>query len=164
MANDSGYPIPAARRDRLVVKELADEVLVYDLERHRAHCLNPTAAAVWRHCDGQTTVAALAQRLRQELPTPVEEEVVWLAVEQLDKARLLSEGLPRPGDRGGMSRREVMRLLGAAAVMAVPLVTTIVAPPSSAAVSCVGVGGACTSTSQCCPGLFCHPHGVCQEF
>lgn len=31
---------PLARREELVVPELADEVLVYDLRQHKAHCLN----------------------------------------------------------------------------------------------------------------------------
>src|SRR2546423_15689116 len=42
---------PRARDARLVIQELPDELLVYDLERHRAHSLNRTAALVWRHCD-----------------------------------------------------------------------------------------------------------------
>ena len=40
---------PRARTEGLVVTELPDELLVYDLERHRAHCLNPTAALVFKH-------------------------------------------------------------------------------------------------------------------
>jgi len=56
---------PLARQDRLVVQELSEEVLVYDLDRHRAHCLNRTAALIWRHCDGSTSVAEMARRLPQ---------------------------------------------------------------------------------------------------
>src|SRR5437867_3082627 len=36
---------PARRTEGLVLTELTGEVLVYDLERHRAHCLNPAAEA-----------------------------------------------------------------------------------------------------------------------
>ena len=32
--------LPLARKDKLVVRELADEVLVYDLTRNKAFCLN----------------------------------------------------------------------------------------------------------------------------
>ena len=42
--------LPAAREARLLVRELAEEVLVYDEEGHRAHCLNRTAALVWKSC------------------------------------------------------------------------------------------------------------------
>ncbi len=43
---------PLARKADLVTKEVADEVLVYDLKSHKAHCLNQTAALVWKYCDG----------------------------------------------------------------------------------------------------------------
>jgi hypothetical protein len=44
--------LPQARTEGLTVRELAEETLVYDKERHKAHCLNRTAACVWKHCDG----------------------------------------------------------------------------------------------------------------
>jgi len=34
-----------ARQKGSAIHALVDEVLAYDLERHRAHCLNPVAAA-----------------------------------------------------------------------------------------------------------------------
>ena len=49
--------MPRARQDELVVEELSDETLVYDLKRHKANCLNRTAALVWQDCDGQTSVS-----------------------------------------------------------------------------------------------------------
>ena len=149
MAKRNGDPIPAARSDRLVVQDLADEVLVYDTERHKAHCLNRTAAAVWRHCDGQTTVAEMIPRLQHDLSTPVNDAVVWTAVEQLGKARLLTGEIRPAGYAGGLSRREAMRLLGMAAVT-VPLVTTILAPRASEAVSCLPDGELCNLSSDCC--------------
>src|SRR5919202_6081381 len=85
--------MPHARTDQLVVSEVDDEVLVYDRTRDRAHCLNRTTALVWRHCDGRTTIEALAARLQGELGAPVEAEVVWLALRQLDRAHLLREPL-----------------------------------------------------------------------
>lgn len=35
--------LPAVRHEGLIVQELSDEVLIYDLDRDKAHCLNPTA-------------------------------------------------------------------------------------------------------------------------
>ena len=61
---------PQVRKDGLVVKELPEEMLVYDLERHRAHCLNQTAALVWKHCDGQTSAKEIATLLKKELKAP----------------------------------------------------------------------------------------------
>lgn len=41
---------PKARKERLVIKELANETLVYDEINHKAHCLNSTAGRVWKFC------------------------------------------------------------------------------------------------------------------
>ena len=82
---------PHARTESLLVEELSEETLVYDEERHKAHCLNPTAAFVWHHCDGQTSVSELARLLEDELGIPANEEVVWLALDRLERVHLLEE-------------------------------------------------------------------------
>ena len=51
---------PVARREGVLVRELTGELLVYEQREHRAHCLNRTAAAVFRNADGTRTVADLA--------------------------------------------------------------------------------------------------------
>jgi hypothetical protein len=53
----SDRPAPKARKERLVVKELAQETLVYDENNHKAHCLNPTAALVWKFCESSMVIA-----------------------------------------------------------------------------------------------------------
>ena len=52
-----------ARRENLIVKDLGGEVVVYDEATSEAHELNRSAALVWRHCDGQNSVADLARIL-----------------------------------------------------------------------------------------------------
>ena len=66
----SDFVMPRARQDDFVVEKLPDETLVYDLNRYKAHCLNPTSALVWRRCDGRTTVAEVAALLERELRYP----------------------------------------------------------------------------------------------
>src|SRR5262249_18534205 len=95
---------PEKRRDGLVVKELPDEILVYDLERHKAHCLNPAAAFVFKHCNGERTVAELARLLRREIGPSAHESWVHAALDHLDKAHLLEEGREVRGHRR-LSRR-----------------------------------------------------------
>jgi hypothetical protein len=152
MRGESESCLPQARTEGLVIRQLPEEVLVYDLDRDKAHCLNQTAALVWQHCDGQTSVAELVQILEQEMHTPVPAEVVWLALQQLGKARLLTERVEGPGGSARLSRREVMRRLGWAAAVTAPLVTSIVAPTASQAASCLSSGSACTAAAQCCSG------------
>ena len=155
------YAIPQARKNGLVVQELADEVLVYDLERHKAHCLNHTAAWVWKHCDGKATVADMARLLRAESNAPVGEEVIWLALVQLGQKRLLRTRVGWPKEVAGLSRREVLRQLGLAAAIALPLVTSIVAPAASQVATCFPYGTPCANNAQCCSRC-CNPNGgVC---
>lgn len=149
----TGKGAPRARKDDLIVKEMPDEVLVYDLARDKAHCLNRTAALVWNYCDGRTSAATMTGRLERELNVPVDERVVWLALNQLSKNHLLEEQIVPPPTMAGINRRQMMRALGVAAVVAVPVVISIVGPTPVQAVSCFGAGAACTSSAQCCSGL-----------
>jgi hypothetical protein len=136
---------PRSRTSDLVVKELGEELLVYDLTRQKAHSLNRVAAAVWRACDGTRGVAAL-QVAAGESGQAVPAEAVRYALQVLGRARLL-EG---PIEEGRLTRREVMARLGTAA--ALPLVTTIITPTAAQAVSClIENQGPCTTAAQCCP-------------
>ncbi len=141
--------LPRAREDRLVVQELADEVLVYDLNRHKAHCLNRTAALVWRHSDGRTGAAEMAALLQQELKSPVDEAVVWLALDRLGRAQLLREPANPPAVAARYTRREVMRKMGLIGAALVPIVTSIVARTAAAAGSCLPSNG-CRGAGDLC--------------
>ena len=142
--------MPEARKQGLVVQELSGEVLVYDRDRNKAHCLNSTAALVWQFCDGKTSVAQIASAIEEEMKTPVDEDVVWLGVEQLNKTNLLVERAALPGHKSGLSRREVMKRIGVAAAVALPVVTSIIAPTAAQAANCIQSGQACTASAQCC--------------
>jgi hypothetical protein len=143
--------LPKARRRQLVRKQLGAEMLVYDQDNDEAHCLNATAAQVWAHCDGRTTISEMAGLLEDEMKAPVADEVVWLALEQLRKTRLLQEPWARP-QLESMSRRVMVRRLGIAAAVAVPLVTSIIAPTAVAAATCtIGFPGTpCVTNADCC--------------
>ena len=143
MQRDPGRP--RARAGGLVVRDVADEVLVYDLERSRAHSLNPAAAAVWRQCDGTRTPAELAAAVRTA-GMPVTEEAVGYALQELGRAHLLASQAPGRT----ITRRELMRRLGTAAAVALPLVTSIAAPTAVQAQSCLPVGAVCAESIQCC--------------
>ena len=83
--------LPQARTDHLVVRELPEETLVYDLERNKAHCLNRTVALVWRLCDGTRSPAALCEVAKEKLRLQDAEALVHLALEQLGRRNLLAE-------------------------------------------------------------------------
>ncbi|HEX7313438.1 MAG TPA: PqqD family protein [Pyrinomonadaceae bacterium] len=152
--------LPAARSSKLLVRELAEEVLVYDEEGHRAHCLNRTAALVWKSCDGRTAVPVIAERVGAQLSAPVTEEVVWLALEQLTEFDLLSTKVERASAPANViSRRKMLRGLGIAAAVSLPLITSVVSPTAAEAQS------PCNETNcpppMCCSGGTCLPESEC---
>ncbi|HKS27445.1 MAG TPA: PqqD family protein [Pyrinomonadaceae bacterium] len=156
--------IPAARRDELVIQEVEGETLVYDLKSHKAHCLNETAAMVWKHCDGERTASEVALLLEQEMGTPVSAEVVRLAVEQLEKRSLLEESFePAFGSRR-ISRRELARTLGVVTTLTLPFIASIKTQAAiQVAGSCGGTGAPCgAGLPACCPGRACNGV-ICQN-
>jgi hypothetical protein len=56
-------PTPKAKTERLIVREIDGETLIYDRSGYAASCLNAFAARVWRACDRETSVAAIAVAL-----------------------------------------------------------------------------------------------------
>ena len=108
--------LPLARREALITKEVEGELLVYDVTRDKAHCLNETAAAVWRLCDGRTSVASIGERISgqwavgseqsdnggrqpadgsalstQHPALSTSQQIIWLALDQLRRSHLLEE-------------------------------------------------------------------------
>lgn len=151
---------PRARQEGLLFTPLNDELVIYDTERNRAHSLNRVASLVWKHCDGQTAVSQIQQNVAQELQAPVDEQVVWLALQQLERNRLLEDRVPMPSNL--MSRREATKRFGRIAGIVVPLVASAMIPPAALANSCLMTGAACTSNSQCCGGTCIGaPMGAC---
>src|SRR5439155_19478500 len=94
--------VPHARITGLVVKGMGDETMVYDTDANKAHCLNQTAALVWKSCDGTRPTSDIAQVIAAELGAPVDQNVVWYALGQLNKYNLLSEQATIPGVFGTM--------------------------------------------------------------
>jgi hypothetical protein len=159
-----GPRLPAARQDELVVETMADETLVYDLRRHRAHYLNPPAALVWRCCRERRSVTETVGLLADELGTPAAEPLVWMALDRLEQARLLTEPPAFPGGRARYGRRQVVRTLGlsAAAALLLPLVDSIVSPVAAQAGSCL-TGAQCEALNPpACTGQpICGSPGNC---
>jgi hypothetical protein len=155
--------MPQARRTGLIIQEVDGEILIYDQNTNKAHCLNQTAAKVWKYCDGETTLAEACKALSCDLDTPVDEKLVWYAVDQFSKDNLLEKGIEQPAFIiAGMNRRQMVRTLGLAAVIAVPLVTSIVAPAPAQAATCMPPGQPCGTAAQCCSGVCTGaPAGTC---
>ena len=156
MKESNNHAMPRACQEKLLVHELTDEVLVYDLKRHKAHSLNKTAALVWQRCDGKSGVTEITQLLEEKLGTSIDKDVVWLALQQLERASLLEDSKSQAVASVRVSRRQLMRRMGLAAAVSLPLVSSIFAPTSAQAASCQPVGGLCPNGQpDCCAGLTC---------
>jgi hypothetical protein len=142
---------PIARSEQLIVEELGDELLIYDLVENRAHSLSSTAAMVWRSCDGETTVNALGADLGLDADT------LARALSELDDCNLLEAA---PAASGGYTRRDMSiktAKLGAA-IAAVPLIVSVVAPTAAQAVTETFCQKISVSTNGCGE---CHTFGCC---
>jgi hypothetical protein len=128
---------PRGRQDQLLVEELPGELLVYDLIRNKAHCLNRTAAFIWQQCDGATTVPQIAARLSEQLGLPADEALVWLALDRLSQAGLLQHQPTPPAGHRLLSRRDLIVKLGLAGSLAMllPVISTANIPTAAAAAS-----------------------------
>ena len=151
MKREREQGVPEARKEGLVVQHLSDEVLIYDQRRYKGHCLNQTAALVWKHCDGKTSASEIAHLLEEELKTPVKEEVVWLALEQLGKTHLLNKRVTLA--QQGMTRRDLMKRISLAAAVALPVVMSITAPTAVQAATCKNSGQPCGTGAECCTSV-----------
>ncbi|HEY3136750.1 MAG TPA: twin-arginine translocation signal domain-containing protein, partial [Blastocatellia bacterium] len=74
------------------------------------------------------------------------------AVDRLGKKRLLEDAATWPADSRRLSRRDVIRKVGLAAAVALPLITTVVSPKAIQAATCSPNGTPCTASAQCCNG------------
>lgn len=138
---------PLAKKENIVVQAAENEVLVYDLNTNQAHCLNSTAAFVWQACDGKSSVDSISAALAEKSGKQVPQEIVWMAIEQLQERDLVeTTSIPV-----GTSRREAIKKAGLAAMIALPIVASLAAPKSvMASTSCL-----CNALADCAPQTGC---------
>ena len=150
---------PISRKNNLVVQELKNEILIYDLTINKAFSLNETAALVWQACDGSKTVGEISNHIGRQLNSFVSEDLVWLALEQLKRENLIESESEISMPFEGLSRREIIRKVGLASLAALPMIHSLVAPAAVNAQSGCPTSGngrplgcPCTAISQCSSG------------
>ena len=145
--------LPKAKTENIVVQDLDSELLVYNLTTHRAYTLNETSKIVFNRCDGKTTFADLRRKYK------FTDDLILFALDELKASDLLidyqTEGFP------GLSRREVIRKVGAASLIALPVIAGMTAPTAiQAASTCTGQS--CNETAPCAaPCTTCTGSGTC---
>jgi hypothetical protein len=125
----TGRTFPKVRATGVRIEEVDEELLVYDLEKHRAHSLNIGAAAVFRLCDGERSVEEINVAAAEALGVAPDLSMVEQALRQFERAGLLEvDAVEQAADR-----RHLLRKLGWAAV--VPFVASIAIPSAGYAQS-----------------------------
>jgi hypothetical protein len=112
-----------------MVEQVGDETIVYDGERQQAHSLNRSASIVWRNSDGEHSVPQLADLLGNALGIDANDSLVEYAIDKLADAHLMEDNT--------ISRRDVVRRMtfAGAAMLALPVVLSMVAPTEAMAAS-----------------------------
>lgn len=145
---------PSVRKNDIVVQELGNELLIYDLNANKALSLNETLSLVWQLSDGGKTISEIATEAAKRLNTPVTSELVWIALGQLKKENLIENEADIPNHYQGANRREVIRKVGLASMVVLPVITSLIAPNAAYAQSTCGappfpLGCTCTSNTLC---------------
>lgn len=110
-------------RENLLVQDLTGEALIYDQTTNKSFCLNSTAKTVFNACDGKKFIA--------DLTFP--DEIIYLTLYELKKNDLIEENYDSPFT--GMNRREVIKKVGLTNIIALPLISSLVAPSAALAAS-----------------------------
>lgn len=164
---------PLSRQADILVQDLENELLIYDLRIDKAYCLNQTAALVFGLSDGTRTASEISELMSKKLGTAVGEDFVWLALQGLEKENLTENSKELADYFAGFSRREIIKKVGLASMVAFPVIASVVAPSAAAAQSsslfplftrCSSPGqcasGSCAPTSFLPVGRFCCPPGA----
>ena len=152
--------LPLARNRDIVVQTMGKEVLIYDLNTHKAYCLNETSSIVYQACDGKTSFDELKRRHK------FTDDLIFLALDQLKEDNLIETDKSFVSPFDGMSRRDAIRKVGLASMIALPVISFLIAPTAAMAQS--GCGVACVNPGQSCAGTAvggCSGNvGVCTTF
>lgn len=143
---------PLSRQTHIVVQELEKELLIYDLRTNKAYCLNQTVALVFELSDGTKTALEISNSMSKKLGTTVGEDFVWLALQELEKDNLMEKGKELSDHFAGVSRREIIKKVGLASMVALPVIASVIAPSAAAAQSLLPLLSRCSTPGQCASG------------
>ncbi len=114
----------------------------------KAICLNETSRAVWKFCDGKRTIEEITQEVSREFRKPVAEEIIWLAVDQLKEENLIANKSELKGRFNGLTRRELIGKAAMASAIALPLISSVIAPKAVDAQTQTCTSGVCIAPGQ----------------
>lgn len=146
--------LPQSKNTNLVIQEMNGEILIYDFSTNKVFCLNETSSQIFQSCDGKTTFDDLKDKYN------FNDDFIFLALDELKRLNLLQSTENYQSTLAGMSRREAVKKVGLGTLLALPVITSLVAPQAIQAQSVCGFG--CMDNTVCdfpCPA--CVGNGAC---
>lgn len=151
--------LPKARTENIVEQNLKQETLIYDLITNQAFNLNETLSIIYKACDGATTFTELKRKYK------FSDDFIYLALDELKQNELLAKGVGYVSPFANTSRREVIKKVGLATMLMLPLVSGLVAPTAAQAASGAGgagpIGNSDDNTGDYAPGVGVTLFGAC---
>ena len=142
------------RMDGVLEHAIEDEVVVYDTATDQSHLLNAPTASVWRAlAAGVLSTDAIIEAVSDR------PELVELALAELARVGLLDSVPVVAASAGRLTRRQMLRAMGVAAVAA-PVIVTLSAPPVAAQTTCNQICG--DENAEPVPEICSNSLGTCQ--
>jgi hypothetical protein len=114
--------------ESLSIERLSDgSTAIVDNRVKSVHSLNPSATLVWEACANGATAAQIGKAIEAKSGSPVDAEVVQLALAQLQRANLIESEAPISAEAIDLGRRSLLKRAGAAGAIAIPVVLTLTA-------------------------------------
>ena len=117
--------LPKAKIDNILVQDLENELLIYNLTTHKAYTLNETSKIIFNSCDGATPVDELKRKYK------FTDDLIYLALDELQANDLLKDY--QSVYFAGLSRREVIRRVALSSMIALPVISSLLAPTAAMA-------------------------------
>lgn len=151
--------LPKSRSTDIVVQEAGKELLIYDLKINKVYSLNETSKIIYQSCDGQTSFNELKAKHN------LTDDLILLAINDLRRENLLEDMPGFSSNFNGLSRRETIKKVGLTTMIALPVITSLIAPKAVYARSCSGPGQANSGDIILSGGTpFCSPdQAVCNS-
>ena len=155
--------LPKFRSKEVLTQNAGKELLIYDLTIDKAYSLNETLTVIYQACDGITTLDELKNKYL------FTDDAVFLAIDELKRANLLENSKNIPLNFAGLSRREAIKRVGLASMLAIPLITGLSVPTAAQTASGRCVGAGTTLNGNLIPSgggtdLFCSPsQAICSS-
>ncbi len=106
---------------------------------HKAFALNETSAIIYNACNGKTTFDELKVKYK------FTDDLIFLALDELKRENLIEDYDSFKSPLAGMSRREAVVKVALGSIVALPIISSLIAPTAAQATS-----GTCTNQGTSC--------------